>query len=175
MTTAYWEQRYRLGGFSGAGSRGAEAREKVALVNEVVGVNRVQTLLDLGCGDGHVAGRLKVAGYTGYDPSSAAVEIAREERPSGDFITRLPPEGARFDLVLSMDVIFHLVNEADYQAYLKALFSYGDLVLVYGTDKVLVGRSHVRHREWTKDIPPGWSRRELPTTFKRAWLLRRDR
>ncbi|MEX2620151.1 MAG: class I SAM-dependent methyltransferase [Egibacteraceae bacterium] len=171
----YWEERYRKGGFSGAGSRGAEAREKIALVNEVAGINRVETLLDLGCGDGHVAAGLSVSRYTGYDPAPAAVALAREERPSGDFITQLPPEGTRFDLVLSMDVMFHLVKDADYQAYLAALFGYGDLVLVYGTDKHLEGHHHVLHREWTKDIPPGWSRRELPTTFKRAWLLRRDR
>lgn len=173
VTTLYWESRYSRGGNSGDGSRGDEAAAKIELVNEVVRANRVETLLDLGCGDGYVAAGLGVSRYTGYDPSPAALALAKERRPDGDFSVKLPQEGMRFDLVLSMDVLFHLVDESSYQAYLTAIFAFGDLVLVYGTDKELRGRSHVRHRVWTPDVPEGWEVDEVPADFKRAWLCRR--
>lgn len=172
-TTRYWEERYRRGGFSGAGSRGEEAAQKVQLVNDVVEANGVQSLLDLGCGDGHVAAGISVARYTGYDPAPSALALAREQRPDGHFMRTLPAGPMRFDMTLSMDVLFHLVDERTYAEYLEALFGYSDLVLVYGTDKELQGRSHVLHRVWTKDVPPGWSMQEIPVRFKRAWLLRR--
>lgn len=171
---AYWDRRYRKGGISGAGSRGPEAADKIDLVNAVVETNEVSTLLDLGVGDGFVASGFEVPLYVGYDPSLSALVEARKRLPSAILTNRLPCRCERFDLVVSMDVIFHLVDPKTYAEYMEALFSYSDLVLVYGTNRDEAGRSHVLHRVWTRDVPAGWIASEISVAFKQAWILRRD-
>lgn len=168
---SYWEMRYRRGGTSGAGSRGEEAFHKAEVVNQVIDEYRVKSVLDLGCGDGLVASLIQVHTYTGYDPSPTALQMAKDRMPHRRFV-RGVPIGEKFDLILSMDVMFHLVTDEDYREYLALLFSgMSKKVFVYGTDHHQRGLSHVLHRAWTNDIPKEWAIREVPTEFKKAWIL----
>ena len=48
----YWEQRYAGGGTSGAGSYGAAGRLKAEFLNAFVREHEVQSVIELGCGDG---------------------------------------------------------------------------------------------------------------------------
>lgn len=169
----YWEGRYRAGGFSGAGSRGAEAWAKIALVSRVISDHGVTSLLDLGCGDGFVGSRFPVPRYRGVDVSETAIATAAALRPGGEFSTEPPRPDERFDLTVSMDVIFHLVSDTVFRSYMSSLFRFSPLVLVYGTNKHLRGRSHVLHREWLSGVPDGWDVEEMPVDFKRAWLIKK--
>lgn len=160
-TATYWRARYASGGTSGAGSRGAEARAKAALIDEVIRTYRVARLVDLGVGDGYTASLVsEPVEYVGVDPAHTS-----------------PAPAGPFDLALSFDVLFHLVDDADYRAYLTALFAPTTTrVLVWSTDHVQQGRSHVLHRHWTPDIPSGWRvcwRRATGHGRKYAWLLER--
>lgn len=169
----YWEQRYKNGGTSGDGSRGAEALAKANMLQEVVHRFDVEHLLDLGCGDGEVASLVDVKHYTGYDLSASALKRAQHLMPHRRFINEIPNDEV-FDLVVSMDVMHHLVNEEDYRRYMELLFS--DLaprVFVYGTNHRQQGRAHVLHRHWRPDVPAGWQVEELSSRFKRAWLISR--
>lgn len=169
----YWERRYRTGGISGAGSRGSEAVVKAQLVQNLINVHDISSVLDLGCGDGYIASMIYAERYVGYDPSVSATKVAQEFCPHLEFVNEVPDE--EFDLILSMDVIFHLVTDDLYRDYLELLFSErARQVLVYGTDQHLTGAPHVLHRNWTPDIPDGWTATELTTEYKRAWLITRD-
>jgi SAM-dependent methyltransferase len=140
----------------------------------VIDLNEVQSVLDLGCGDGFVASMIEVEQYVGFDLSESALKIARERMPNHRFLS-VTPRLMKFDLMVSMDVMHHLVTEEVYRSYLKVLFSdLSDLVLVYGTNHRLSGRPHVLHREWMNDVPKGWQSHELPSRFKKAWLIQRS-
>lgn len=175
VITDYWEKRYRAGGFSGAGSRGDEAKDKVELVQRVVNSTQSKSLLDLGCGDGHIASGIIIDRYVGYDPSDSALALCRKAMPDRQFTSRVYPyTGELFGLIISMDVIFHLVDDEAYHAYLDLLFcGLAPRVLVYATDHDQRGNAHVLHRHWTPDIPNGWDATELRTKFKKAWLIER--
>jgi 2-polyprenyl-6-hydroxyphenyl methylase/3-demethylubiquinone-9 3-methyltransferase len=74
-------------------------------------------VLDLGCGDGRVAGRLAAAGaeVTGVDPSEVALERARAAHPELTYPApgagaRLPVEDASFEAVVCIDVLQHVAD-----------------------------------------------------------------
>ena len=88
----------------------------VALVQKLDGV---RSICDLGCGNGHIAGRLASLGYdvTGIDASRSGIEIARRNYSNVNFIEALIDrdltESESFDLVLSSDVIEHMYRPSD--------------------------------------------------------------
>ncbi|MDQ3785993.1 MAG: class I SAM-dependent methyltransferase [Actinomycetota bacterium] len=169
-TTTYWEERYAKGGTSGAGSYGREAEWKAEIVNAWVAELGVTSVVDLGCGDGNQLSLAKYPRYLGLDPSTTAVRMCMErfrDDPSKSFIAYDPaalvdPAGwLRGDLALSMEVIFHLVEEALFENYMTRLFDSAErYVVICSNDTVddeLV--SHERHRDFTKWIDknrPEW-------------------
>jgi SAM-dependent methyltransferase len=172
----YWEQRYTSGVSSGQGSYGRLAAFKAEIINNLVSEYRVGSVIEFGCGDGN---QLKLANYptyVGLDVSKKAVEICKDQfsgDPSKDFFLYEPhcfDESLRkykVDLALSLDVIYHLVEDDIYSLHLKHLFSVAEkYVIIYASDKDDLGRyyeRHVRHRNFTKDIAelfPSWKLRQ---------------
>ena len=160
----YWEQRYARGGNSGAGSYGALAKYKAAFVNEFMNVNGVRSVVDFGCGDGEQISMLSVKTYHGLDISPNAVERCRTRYDGRDgwtfqLIDEFKPKPARYDLAISLDVVYHLIEDEVYESYLKRLFdSAGRYVLIYGSDWDNPGHvPHIRHRWFS-----GWVARRRP-------------
>ena len=125
----YWESRYASGNNSGAGSYKHLGQYKAGKVNEFIKINGVKTVIDMGCGDGNVASMLRDFWYyVGYDVSESAVSHCRKYHFSGDgrvlFTNTLPDR--TFDLALSMDVIFHLVEDDVFEAYMRQLLAFSD-------------------------------------------------
>lgn len=155
----YWERRYRDGRTSGAGSEGAEGAYKAAYVSNFLADHGVVTVVDWGCGDGQVLARTKFpkgTQYTGVDVSQTIVDRMRVQFPQHRFIG---PNDAHawedaYRLALSMDVLFHLPDDADYYGYLDHLFNSAVRhVVIYSTDQA-DGRTarHVFRRKFTVDI-----------------------
>lgn len=161
--TDYWERRYATGGNSGAGSRGESAQAKAVFVNDVIVRYGVRSLVDWGCGDGHQAALLDIDDYLGIDISATAIAWCMAKMPHRQWL-RLDPHtairvGVQAELALSMDVIFHLVDDDDYHTHLSALFtSAWRLVVIHSTDFDGEPNGHMRHRRFTGDIPAGWQR-----------------
>jgi SAM-dependent methyltransferase len=159
---AYWEDRYRKGKRgSGAGSRGDEAKVKAAFVNALIARYRVRRVIDWGCGDGVVASLIRSRRYIGLDVSESALALCRERvrrarchwlHFDGLTAPKLPPG----DLALSLDVIFHLVDDELYRAHLALLFGSAPLVAIHSSNRDEPGQAHVLHREFLPDVPPGW-------------------
>lgn len=154
----YWDRRYRTGGRSGerrVSSRVLEARyrNRARLIHDFA---PNVSILDIGCGDGRQARWLGYSDYLGVDPSPEAVKLARAFNPGKRFEVLDDPEPR--DLHLSLSVIFHLIDEADYREHLRLLFSARRYVAVDATDHDEIGAVHVRHRRWTSDVPDGWER-----------------
>lgn len=87
----------------------------VELVKKLDGV---RSICDLGCGNGHIIGRLGALGYdvTGVDASASGIQIARRTYPRVEFVEALIDRDlniGQFDLVISSDVIEHLYRPSD--------------------------------------------------------------
>jgi len=170
-STAYWEKRYQCGGTSGVGSCGRLAQFKAEVVNRFVAEHDVQSVVEFGCGDGGQLSLAEYSGYVGLDVSPKAVELCRE-RFSGDptktFDVYDPhrfeqdhPE-LRADVALSLDVIYHIVEEDLYRLYMEHLFAAAErYVIVYSSDRAEDPPApHIRHHPvaaWITEHRPEWS------------------
>jgi cyclopropane fatty-acyl-phospholipid synthase-like methyltransferase len=154
-SAAYWEDRYRSGGDSGAGSYSRAARFKAEILNDFVASRRISSVMEFGCGDGAQLALAKYQNYVGVDVSRRAIELCRQ-RFRGDatksFYHRddLPPD-ATAEAVMSLDVVYHLVEDDVYQKYMADLFlASPKYVVIYSSDfESEQMRPHVKHRKFT--------------------------
>ncbi|WP_406872326.1 class I SAM-dependent methyltransferase [Aminobacter sp. P9b] len=153
----YWDRRYRKGGNSGAGSYGRLAEFKAEILNSFVAEHGIQTIVEHGCGDGAQLDLARYPSYLGLDVSSTIVEICRE-RFKDDATKRFSVVGdeasSRYDLALSLDVIYHLVEDAVYEEYMRGLLNSSHrFVAIYASNEDrLTNDIHVRHRRFTDTI-----------------------
>ena len=159
----YWERRYRYGGTSGAGSYGRLAEFKAQVLNDFQRQNNVERVIEFGCGDGNQLALSTYPTYLGLDISKTAIVRCREafgEDPSKSFLWYDPLLSVRLssflsaDLTLSLDVIYHLVEEEYYEKHLEDLFTTSRrFAIIYSTDEALrQSTPHVRHRQFTSTV-----------------------
>lgn len=152
----YWKRRYAAGGDSGAGSQGKLARFKADVVNEFVEQNRIASVIEFGCGDGAQLGLARYPRYRGYEVSPVALSRCREMfrlNPSMSFRLMRDYAGERADLALSLDVIYHLVEDRVFERHMTRLFdSAARYVIVYSSDSDEQRENqqpHMRHRRFS--------------------------
>jgi SAM-dependent methyltransferase len=153
----YWEERYSQGGNSGSGSYAKFAEFKAEVLNDLVQQNAIRSVIELGCGDGNQLALFRFGQYTGYDVSPTVLDKCRTLFKGDDtkeFRDMGAYAGEQADLTLSLDVIYHLIEEEVYHAYMHDLFRASrKFVIVYSsnrTEKEFASPSaHVRHRKFT--------------------------
>ena len=114
-----------------------ESGEKLirVFVELVKKLDGVRSICDLGCGNGHITGRLAALGYnvTGVDASASGIQIARRAYRGVEFVQALIDRDlkvGRFDLVISSDVVEHLYRPSDLlEAAVSQLKPGGQLLL----------------------------------------------
>jgi SAM-dependent methyltransferase len=74
-----WDNYYRAGYTSGAGSYGALANFKAQMINEFIADHGIQTVLDIGCGDGNQLSLLNCPEYIGVDVSPTIIELCKKK------------------------------------------------------------------------------------------------
>jgi SAM-dependent methyltransferase len=162
----FWETVYRKGGTSGPGSYGRLAQFKAEILNDFVQTRKVKTVIEFGCGDGAQLGLAKYPKYVGVDISPAAIDrcsslFASDSSKRFFLVGALPRDLGTFDLALSLDVIYHLVEDRVFEDYMGRLFSFsGHYVAIYASNyEARTRATHVRHREFTRWITtnaPDW-------------------
>lgn len=160
----YWDQRYTKGGTSGAGSYGRLAQFKAEVLNRFVDENKIGSVVELGCGDGNQLALFRFPRYLGVDISPAAIARCRDRHGNDSTKTfRLAPElgSERGQLALSLDVIYHLVEDSVFENYMRQLFAASDrFVGIYSSDfDAYTDSPHVRHRavrKWVEKHMPEW-------------------
>lgn len=162
---AYWEERYRAGGTSGAGSYNRLAQYKAVILNDFVAQNNVTTVIEHGCGDGNQLSLARYPQYCGFDVSYSAVSLCAarfKDDPAKQFKMADAYAGEIAELALSLDVIYHLIEDAGYEAYMQRLFaSSSKFVIIYSSNQENTAASapHVKHRpftQWVETQCPGW-------------------
>lgn len=169
-SASFWEQNYRAGGTSGDGSYGHLARGKADFLNAFVRDHAIDSVIEFGCGDGHQLSLGCYPRYTGLDVSTSAIALC-QRRFAGDRTKNFfLYDGSCFtdhagifsaDLALSLDVLYHLTEDAVFETYLSHLFAAGlRYVVVYSTNTVMAETApHVRHRlfcSWVERNCPQW-------------------
>jgi len=152
----YWEKRYRNGGTSGAGSYEKFAGYKGEVINDFVSKHKVRSVIEFGCGDGNQLAYFKFEKYLGFDVSETAIRICREKYrtdPDKEFRIMDTHSGETAELALSLDVIYHLVEDEVYDGYMKTLFTASEkYVIVYSSDyeeENQLTADHVKLRKFT--------------------------
>lgn len=168
------------GGNSGAGSYGQLADFKAEVLNAFVAEQGVTSVVEFGCGDGNQLCLAKYPRYLGLDVSKAAVRRCMErfkDDATKSFLWYDPAcfcnrgGGLRADLAMSLDVIFHLVEDDIYFKYLNDVFQAAErFVVIYSSNFERESPAvRVRHRKFTDDVArnvPGWRLiRYIPNQF----------
>ena len=154
-SAAYWESRYREGRNSGAGSYSRLALFKADVVNRFVADRGARSIIEFGCGDGSQLRLADYPAYIGVDVSRtilSATQAMFSGDPTKTFVHTddLGPQH-RADLSLSLDVIYHLVEDAVFDRYMSQLFDAATrFVIVYSSNENRgMDSAHVRHRRFT--------------------------
>jgi len=162
----YWISRYSSGGNSGDGSYQHLAEFKAEILNDFVRVKNIKTVIEFGCGDGNQLTLSRYPSYVGFDVSPVALRQCRtlfSNDKSKEF--KLVSEYAqeRADLALSLDVIYHLVENEIFERYMERLFdASNEFVIIYSSDSDGLAEktaAHVRHRKfsnWIMNKRPSW-------------------
>lgn len=160
----YWGDRYAAGGNSRIGSYGKFPDFKAEVINAFVAKQGVHLVIEFGCGDGNQLMLARYPKYMGLDASETAVSkcsglFASDQTKSFDHMHRYTGETA--DLTLSLDVIYHLVEDRVYENYMRTLFAASNrYVIIYSSDSddnYGCEGTHVRHRKFSR-----WIHQNLP-------------
>ncbi len=162
-----WQERHQaLGAWRSGGDRGLSAQENfefyvvrqgrlVELIRRHAGRERGLHILDAGCGQGHITDSLRKCGHraVGIDGSPAAIARARETY--GPHFARRGLDAYRapvaFDVVVCIDVLFHVLDDATWRAAIDAFGRYaGAEALIIVTDvfgeERYAPHAHIVHR-----------------------------
>lgn len=167
----YWDDRYRKGGDSGDGSYGRLAEFKAKILNNFVDDRGITKVVEFGCGDGNQLALSRYPEYVGYDVSTRALEICREKfkrDPKKTFVHLPDFSQETADLCISLDVIFHLIEDQIYMQHMQALFETSTrFVIIYASDtdaKTDVSAPHFLNRrftDWVDQYAEEWRLREV--------------
>lgn len=161
----YWEERYGGGGCSGAGSYNRLAEFKAEILNKFVKEKGIKKVIEWGCGDGNQLKLAEYPEYIGFDVSKEAVKICSEKFSKDVTKEFVWCGGESFkseqkgDLAISLDVIYHLVEDDVYEQYMERLFlSSQKYICIYSSNFEERSAVHVRNRKFTDWIEAHISR-----------------
>jgi hypothetical protein len=162
----YWDSRYANGGNSGSGSYGELAKFKASVINEFVIENRIASVIEFGCGDGNQLSLSKYPQYVGIDVSPTALKRCQDlfrGDPTKSFLLygKIDSNVLQAELVLSLDVIYHLVEDDIYEKHMRDVFDTATRFVIIYSDNEEAPRVvlHVRHRrfsDWIHENRPDW-------------------
>lgn len=157
----YWDNRYVGGGNSGDGSYGKLALFKNKVISEFCKENNLTNIIEFGSGDGNQASLLQSKiELLGLDISAEAIKVCKEKFRDNTSLKFLLFSGRKgfckkhhlsAPLTLSLDVIYHLIEDQVFEDYIHELFTASTkFVMIYSSDKEMEsGVQHVRHRKFT--------------------------
>ena len=151
----YWEKRYQIGGNSGAGSFNNLARFKADVLNNFIKTSNIDTVIEWGSGDCNQLSLVNYKNYIGFDISKTAINICKNKFYNDSTKTFIYTynnykNNKKGDLSISLDVIYHLLEDKVYNKYMHNLFkSSNKYVCIYSSNIDIGWAPHVRHRKFT--------------------------
>ena len=125
---------------------------KAQVINNCISEN-IQSVIEFGCGDGNQLKLMKYKEYLGIDVSKTIISRCQDlflEDKSKNFLTLEKYQNESAELSLSLDVIFHLVEDHVFVDYLNKLFNASKkFVVIYSSNYDSNTEWHVKHRKFT--------------------------
>jgi SAM-dependent methyltransferase len=160
----YWHKIYLNGETSGPGSYGELAEFKAEVINEFLEIHEISSVIEFGCGDGNQLSMIQYPKYLGLDVAKSSIDLCFDlfkNDPNKSFLWYQPGyllNPALFlkaDLVVCLDVLYHIIDDEDFENTLKHIFSCASKhVILYTTidvhDKETYAYfkgSHGKHRD----------------------------
>lgn len=169
-STQFWIDEYKAGRNSGVGSGGEFAAFKARVITKFIKDHDVKDVVEFGSGDCRQAAIIPYPKYTGFDVSPEAVRLGQnmfKDDPTRRIAHVSEYRGEMADLALSLDVLYHLVEDNVFDKYIRALFNAAKkYVIVYSSDDDNIPSTvpHIRHRNfsnWIQVNRPLWKRTEI--------------
>jgi len=137
----WWDDRYKNGRSSGRGSQGILAQYKADVINDFINKHHIHSVVEFGCGDGVNLKLMKYKNYLGLDVSKTSIKICSsmfQEDSSKSFMLYDPnyfvnKTMKQFDLVVSLDVLYHVLDENEYLKLLNDIFSFSSKYVILYT------------------------------------------
>ena len=144
---------------------------KASVLNNFVSKNNINSVIEWGCGDCNQLSLSKYKYYIGYDVSKSAIDICKNKF-NNDFTKSFIHMNDSYyynkkaDLSISLDVIFHLLEDDIFNLYMINLFnSSNKYVCIYSSNVDFGWDKHVKHRKFTdwvdKYMNNSWRIKEL--------------
>lgn len=154
---SYWEKRYASGGNSGIGSYNIFAEFKAEIVNRFLDQHDIGSVIEFGCGDGNQLSLINYPRYIGFDVSKTAISLCNYRYACDTnkvFKLMEDYDGETAEVSVSLDVIFHLIEDEIYENHMTCLFKAANrYVIIYSSDCELDSankKPHIKHRNFTK-------------------------
>ena len=145
----YWEKRYAQNKTSGSGSYGNLAKFKAKIINEFLNEKKISNIIEWGCGDGNQLKYMNYKNYIGFDVSKHALLMCSKKFYNDkfkNFFNVSDYNEQKADLTLSLDVIFHLVEDKFFNSYMNRLFdSSKKYVIIYSSNSNHQFENKVQH------------------------------
>ena len=171
----YWEDRYYYGGNSGKGSYADDAIQKAKFLNDTILKYKLKNIIDIGCGDGNNLKLFKSDYYIGIDVSKTIIKrnILSFKNDKNKLFFFMDKDQSKIfntinnllknsdSLIVSFDVIFHLVEDAIYKEHINLINNIkANYCIITSSDKNIKNDSkapHVKHRNYSYDLNRnGW-------------------
>jgi len=158
QSESYWEERYKKGGTSGYGSYNKLAQFKAKVINKFIEDEAIKRVIEFGSGDGNQLSMFRITNYVGVDISPFIVDKCKVRfkcDPTKLFLTneKYLENPLKGTLTLSLDVIFHLIEDDVFESYMTMLFDAAErFCIIYSCDEDWqeMDATHVRRRNFTK-------------------------
>lgn len=155
-SSLYWEDRYKRKGNSGSGSYGRLAEFKAEIINNFVKNHEIDRVIEFGCGDGNQLQLFNFKHYLGLDVSQSILDICInkfKDNSNYSFKNLSDYSNEKAELAMSLDVIFHLVEDDIFEQYMSRLFNASDkYIIIYSSNKDENHSFHVKHRKFSSWI-----------------------
>lgn len=156
----YWDERYKNDGNSGEGSYGEYSNYKSKVINEFIKDKNIKSLFDYGCGDCNqlLTLNLSEVNYCGSDISDIMIDkLSEKYKDHSNFKFIKYNEvtlQSKVELAISLDVIYHIVNDGVYNEYINNLKNASEkYLIVYSSNQVIeTYAEHIKHRVFLDDI-----------------------
>ena len=172
----YWEDRYYYSGNSGKGSYAKDAIQKANFLNDTILNFGLSNVIDVGCGDGNNLKIFKSDFYFGIDVSKTVIEkniLTFKGHKNKKFfflnnnyskILNEINSSIKNDesLIVSFDVIFHLVEDDVYKKHINFINNINACYCIITSSDIDIDYNptvpHVRHRNYSNDLQRnGWT------------------
>ncbi len=136
------------------------AQFKADIINSFIEERSISSVIEFGCGDGNQLKYYEIKDYLGFDVSPVVIShcnLLFKDDSKKSFKLVSEYAGEKAELAISMDVIYHLVEDDVFFNYMARLFeSAYNYVIIYSSNSSNHENNdvsaHVRHREFSSWI-----------------------